>query len=128
MRRGWAPPRSTRFWGYRSEAPRGPRRTRARSPRLPHRSAGPSISPGPTHPLPGEDPQRLDAVLPGDLLALFTGARPVADRHLVGPDPPAQQLAGDLGLHAEPAPAHVQRLVQLDRHQPEARLEVAEVA
>src|SRR5690242_15361421 len=75
-----------------------------------------------------EDPQRFDAVPPGDLLALFAGARAVADRHLVGPDAPAQQLAGDLRLHAEAAGVHVERPVEGQRHELEAGLEVTEVA
>src|SRR5205814_6332762 len=75
-----------------------------------------------------EDPQSLDAVAPGDLLAFFPGTRAIADRYLVGTDAPAQQLAGDLGLHTEPAGAHVKGAVQGDRHQLEARLQVAEVA
>src|SRR5690242_18838483 len=41
------------------------------------------------------DPDRLDAVPPGDLLALLAAAGPVADRHLERPDPAGQQLGGD---------------------------------
>src|SRR5260221_270960 len=55
----------------------------------------------PADALAGEDPEGFDAVFPGDLLAFFAGAGAVADRHLIGPVAVAQQLAGDLGLHAE---------------------------
>jgi hypothetical protein len=77
--------------------------------------------------LAAEDPERLDAVLPGDLLALLAAPRAVADRHLVGADPAAQQLAGHLRLHAEAARADVERAVELDRHQLEAGLQVTDV-
>src|SRR5438270_358499 len=50
---------------------------------------------------PQEDPQRLDTVTPGELLALVTAAGTVADRDLERAHPAAQDLAGDLSLHPE---------------------------
>src|SRR5258708_4635651 len=43
----------------------------------------------PADPLPGEDPERLDAVAPGDLLPLVPGPGRIADRYFKGPDTPA---------------------------------------
>src|SRR3954447_14892926 len=80
-------------------------------------------SPGPSDPLPAQDVERLDAIPPGDLLALFPATRPVTDRHLIRTDLATQQLPRHLRLHPEPTRTHVQRTIQLDRHQFEARLE-----
>ena len=59
-------------------------------------SAGPGRKP-----LPKQDPHRFHAVAPGELLPGLAATCPVADRHLVGPDAAPEQLASDLGLHAE---------------------------
>src|SRR5262245_34150192 len=67
--------------------------------------------------LAGEDPERLNAVPPRDLLALLARAGAVADRHLERAQPAAQQLAGDLRLHAEPSGFNPQRAVEAHRHQ-----------
>src|SRR5580693_7276001 len=79
-------------------------------------------------PLPGQDPQRLDAVAPGELLAGLAAARLVADRHLIGPDTAAQQLPGDLGFHAEPGLLDAQLPVQRRGYQLETGLQVADIA
>src|SRR5258705_12691534 len=81
----------------------------------------------PADPLPGEDPERLDAVAPGDLLPLVPGPGRIADRYFIGPDTPAQQLAGHLGLHSEPTRPHVQRPVQLHWHEFETGLQIPDV-
>src|SRR5262249_41476527 len=62
------------------------------------------------------------------LLAGLPAARLVADRYLVGADPPAQQLPGDLRLHAESGRLHPEVTVKLGRNQLEARLQVRDVA
>src|SRR4051812_14684083 len=77
--------------------------------------------------LPTKNPECLDAVLPGQLLAFLAGPGLVADRHLVGPVAVAQQLSGDLGFHAEPGRGDVESPVESDRHQLEACLEIADV-
>src|ERR1700761_5299943 len=78
-------------------------------------------------PLPEQDPHRLDAVAPGELLAGLAAARLVADRHLERPDTAAQQLPGDLGFHAEPGLLDAQFPVQRRGHQLETGLQVADV-
>src|SRR5215207_5500066 len=71
----------------------------------------------PARPDLAQDPQRLDTVLPGDLLALLPAPGAVADRHLVRADAPLEQFAGHPGLHAEPRLANVQVAVERQRHQ-----------
>jgi hypothetical protein len=82
----------------------------------------------PPDPLPKNDPQRLDAVHPGDLLALGAGPGVVGDRYLERPDPPAQQLAGELGLHPEAVRADLEVPVQRRRHELVAGLQIRDVA
>lgn len=50
----------------------------------------PASAQRPANPLPGQDPHGLDAVPPGQLLALLPAAGRVADRDLVGSHPGAQ--------------------------------------
>src|SRR5580704_18184718 len=78
-------------------------------------------------PLSEQDPHRLDAVAPGELLAGLAAARLVADRHLKGPDTAAQQLPGDLGFHAEPGLLDAQLPVQRRGYQLETGLQVGDV-
>src|SRR3954452_1457434 len=60
-----------------------------------------------------QDPDRAEAVAPGDVLALGVGAAVVGDRHLVDAQLPAADPAGDLGLDPEVVLAQRQRLQHL---------------
>jgi hypothetical protein len=82
----------------------------------------------PAEALAQDDPERLDAVHPRDLLAVGAGPGLVGDRHLERADPPSQQLAGDLGLHPEAVGLHPQIPVQRAGHELVAGLEVGDVA
>src|SRR5664279_2083870 len=70
----------------------------------------------------------LDAILPGQLLAVLATSRPIADRYLVWPDSGAEHLARHLGFHPETGRPDVELAVQLQRHQLETGLEVTDVA